>query len=233
MTTTGFSSVLDARSLVWVVLGLASCTNYKVASNDGGTGGSISEAGGTGSGGSAAAGATGGGGAAGASGLGGTGAGGSGLGGASGGSTGAGGAGTVDGGVDRPGTRALGEACVGDQDCVSAHCAGTICCDQSCDGPCAQCSSTGHCQMPPDDPACGAITCPADTACRDWATSITTNRCKAVGRCKAAADCAFVDLPARRFCQKRVNRHTRRDRNCVLVRAGLFAVILPAIVKGA
>ena len=106
----------------------------------------------------------------------------------------------ADGGADRPGTRALGGACTGDQDCASSHCAGTICCDQSCTGPCAQCSSAGQCQMPADDPACGTIARPADTACRDWATSITASRCKAVGQCKAAADCTIRQAPAKTYC---------------------------------
>jgi len=205
MTTARFSRVL--------VLGVASCTSYKVALSDGGTGGSISGGGGSGSGGAGAAGtngtggvpgATGTGGAAGTNGTGGgpagAGTGGSGLGGTGGGSTGSGGAAVTDGGTDRPVTHALGETCAGDQDCASGHCAGTICCDQSCGGPCAQCSSTGHCQIPADDPACGTIACPVDTPCRDWATSITVNRCKAIGQCKAAADCPFVDAPAKTYC---------------------------------
>jgi hypothetical protein len=225
MTTARFSPALKARSLVWLILGVATCTNYRVApNNDGGTGGSVSSAGGSGSGGSAAGGSgsggngtggsigaggngTGGngtGGVAGANGtvgLGGSGMGGSGLGGATGGSPGAGGAGATDGGgTDRSGTRALGESCAGDGDCASAHCAGTVCCDQSCTGPCAQCSSAGHCQMPADDPACGTIACPADTPCRDLATSITVNRCKAVGQCKEMADCAYLNAPVKTYC---------------------------------
>jgi hypothetical protein len=221
MTSARVSRALKAHALIWAVLGLASCTTYKVAPDDGGTGGSINGEGGSGSGGSGAAGANGSGGAAGSSvgggagakGTGGTagsngagggpagaGAGGGGLGGAAGGSPGSGGANVSDGGADRPITHALGETCTGNQDCASGHCAGTTCCDQSCTGPCAQCSSTGHCQMPADDPACGTIGCPADTACRDWATSITVNRCQAIGQCKTAAACAFLNSPAKTFC---------------------------------
>ncbi len=214
MTTTLCSRVCRTRSVVPAVsvgafcalLGLISCTSYKVAPDDGGTGGASSSAGGAGSGGTGMAGTNGSGGAAGVNGNGGSsaaGMGGSsgGVGGTLGGSGGFGG-GIInnDGGSDRPGIRALGETCSGDQDCSSAHCAGTICCDQSCPGPCAQCSSTGHCQMPADDPACGMIACPADTSCRDWATSITANRCKAIGQCKTAADCSFVNAPAKTYC---------------------------------
>ena len=220
--TAPLSRSFKVRSVLLAVLGLASCTTYKVAPSDGGTDGSISGTGGSASGGSAAGGASGIGGAAGTRGSGGSaaggangtggarangtgggpggiGAGGSGVGGAAGGATGSGGS-IADAGADRPAPHALGETCGGDQDCASNHCAGTICCDQSCTGPCAQCSSTGHCQMPADDPACGTIACPVDTPCRDWATSITVNRCKAVGQCKVAADCAFLNTPAKTFC---------------------------------
>jgi hypothetical protein len=130
-----------------------------------------------------------------------------GTGGAAGASNGAGGGagGVVDasdagGGSDRDAGRALGATCSGDGDCASGHCAGTLCCDQACTGPCAQCSSSGACQMPADDPACGTIACPADTTCRDWATGITANRCKAIGQCKGAADCGFVDAPQKTYC---------------------------------
>lgn len=226
MTTARFSRVLRAHSLVWVMLGFTGCTSYKVALSDGGTDGSTGGEGGSGAGGAngggGSAGANGIGGTAGTKGtggvagsngsgdaagsngtgggLGGAGTGGNGLGGAAGGSTGSGGASVSDGGADRPVTHALGETCASDQDCVSGHCAGTICCDQSCTGPCAQCSSTGQCQMPADDPACGTIACPADTVCRDWATSITVNRCKGIGQCKSGSDCAFLNSPAKTYC---------------------------------
>jgi hypothetical protein len=115
------------------------------------------------------------------------------------GSGGAAGTGGVAGSGGAPGLP-LGQGCQVDGQCASGHCATGICCDQACTGPCAQCNSSGHCQMPADDPACGNIGCPADTTCRDYATSITTNRCKAIGTCKAAADCTFVDKPAKTFC---------------------------------
>jgi hypothetical protein len=54
--------------------------------------------------------------------------------------------------------------------------------------------------MPPDDPACGLIACPTDTPCRDWATSITANRCAAIGQCKTASACSFLNLPAKTYC---------------------------------
>ena len=60
-----------------------------------------------------------------------------------------------------------------------------------------KCSAAGACQMPADDPACGAITCPADSICRDYATSLSSNRCKAFGQCKTAADCAIRQCAGR------------------------------------
>jgi hypothetical protein len=181
----------------------AACTNYKIAVADGGAGGSAGGSagigGGRGAGGMAAGGATGSGGAS--AGAGGGGMGGSAIG--SGGAAGTGGpdaAASSDGGADRVTTRALGEACTTGGDCASTHCVGSICCDQACAGPCAQCGSNGRCQMPDDDPACGTIACPTDTPCRDWATSITTTRCKAIGQCKAAADCGYVNAPAKTYC---------------------------------
>lgn len=193
-----------------LICGLNACASYKAlmpdAAANGGAGGATagtggaSSAGGGGSG-SGSAGTTGsGGGPSGA--TGGSGAAGS-FAGTGGAPTGAGGSGTggaSDGGADRAGTRALGESCTGNGDCASTHCAGSVCCDQTCAGPCAQCSSTGHCQMPADDPACGTVACPVDTPCRDWATTITTNRCKAIGQCKAAADCSYVNAPAKSYC---------------------------------
>jgi hypothetical protein len=39
-----------------------------------------------------------------------------------------------------------------------------------------------------------------DTICRDYASSISTNRCKALGVCKTTLDCPYVDAPAKKFC---------------------------------
>jgi len=66
--------------------------------------------------------------------------------------------------------------------------------------PCEICSGVGACQMPADDPACGTIACPQDTTCRDYATAISSNRCKSLGECKTAADCAYSNAPAKQVC---------------------------------
>jgi hypothetical protein len=121
-----------------------------------------------------------------------------GVAGASGGATGGGGgAGSK---VDASVGNTLGESCGGNSACASGHCVAGICCDQACDGQCEQCSSSGECQTPADDPSCGTITCPADTQCRDYATSITANRCKALGVCKTATDCTYTDAPVTKTC---------------------------------
>jgi hypothetical protein len=120
-----------------------------------------------------------------------------------GGAGGIGGNGAADGAADVSDTRApsaLGQACGGNHECASGHCADGVCCDQACTGACAQCSAAGRCEMPADDPACEAVACPVDTACRDFATSITASRCKAVGTCKGASDCGYVNVAARTPC---------------------------------
>ena len=106
------------------------------------------------------------------------------------------GGGSAGSGAPKP----LGQECGADGECSSAHCAGGTCCDKACTGLCQKCSATGLCEMPSDDSACGAITCPADSICRDYASAISTNRCKAVGQCKTAADCAYIDAPATTAC---------------------------------
>ncbi|HEX2659820.1 MAG TPA: hypothetical protein VHU40_16160 [Polyangia bacterium] len=97
--------------------------------------------------------------------------------------------------------KALGGGCGNNTECTSGNCApGGICCDAPCNGVCQQCNSAGHCAATSDDSACGTIACPADTACRDWATSITSNRCRALGQCKTASDCGFTNQPVDTRC---------------------------------
>jgi hypothetical protein len=155
---------------------------------NGGTGGAGGVAGAVGTGGVVGTGGT-----AGTGGAGGTPAGGSG------GRTGATG-GTSGGTGGTPTGKPLGSNCGSGTDCTSGHCETGVCCDQSCTGMCQQCSAAGHCQMPPDDPACGTVACPTDTVCRDYATAITTNRCKQLGQCKAASDCSFVAASTTKAC---------------------------------
>ncbi len=84
-----------------------------------------------------------------------------------------------------------GDTCSSDLDCGVGRCqptasGGSVCCTAVCDGPCRRCAPTGTaCEALPDDAACGAIACPADTTCRDFPASVTSNRCVA-GRCGSA-----------------------------------------------
>ena len=126
--------------------------------------------------------------------------GGAGQSGGGGGVGGVAGRGGIAGGGQGGAGRALGQSCNGDQDCSSGHCSGRICCDQACSGTCQQCSASGVCEVPADDPACGTIACPGDSICRDYASSISSNRCKSIGQCKTAADCGYSNTPAKQVC---------------------------------
>lgn len=165
------------------------------------TGGAIGSGGRAGNGGVGTGGITGSGGVIGSGGTvatGGRGSGGANGGGGHGGMAGAASSGAAGAAGAPP--KALGESCNSGTDCGSGHCSAGLCCDQACQGTCQQCSATGHCQMPADDPACGTIACPSDTTCRDYATAIATNRCKQLGQCKTASDCSFVAAPTTRAC---------------------------------
>lgn len=85
-----------------------------------------------------------------------------------------------------------GQACTTSADCGEGTCqetagGGRVCCTAVCDGPCRVCGATGTaCTNLLDDADCGSIACPADTTCRDFPPSVTTNRCVA-GRCGTGA----------------------------------------------
>jgi hypothetical protein len=109
--------------------------------------------------------------------------------------------GGVGGGAGASGQkRSLGSACSDPTDCGTGFCSGGICCDSACDQACEQCSPSGNCQMAADDARCGTIPCPEDSACVDFATAITSERCAARGRCKSQQDCPFVALPPSTYC---------------------------------
>jgi hypothetical protein len=85
-----------------------------------------------------------------------------------------------------------GDACGSDDDCGAGSCqataaGGRVCCTAACGGACRRCAATGlSCENLPDDAACGAIACPADSSCRDFPQSVTAQRC-VDGRCGSAA----------------------------------------------
>lgn len=87
---------------------------------------------------------------------------------------------------------AAGDACASDADCGAGRCLSTaagdrVCCTAACDGACRRCAATGvACENLSDDAACGVVACPPDSACRDFAQSVTTQRC-VDGRCGSPA----------------------------------------------
>lgn len=94
--------------------------------------------------------------------------------------------------VQRAGCLAgAGQACSSNADCGAGTCQGTatggrVCCTAVCDGPCRVCGASGTvCTNLQDDAACGVISCPADTSCRNFPSSVTSQRCVA-GRCGSA-----------------------------------------------
>ncbi len=98
------------------------------------------------------------------------------------------------------GKQSLGESCDDASECGSGYCAATltggdVCCDSRCDSACQACGEDGHCdQAPEDDSECGAIPCPADTACRDYPSSVTENRCLPGGAGCGSGErvCSFI-----------------------------------------
>ena len=87
----------------------------------------------------------------------------------------------------------VGAKCSKDSECELGFCTDGVCCESSCRAACKQCLPAGKCNaVPVDDDACGNIGCPADTACRDYQSSITSNRCASFGMCKTAAACTYT-----------------------------------------
>lgn len=86
----------------------------------------------------------------------------------------------------------LGEACEADTDCGSGHCVDSvegeaICCDGACSGVCQGCGADGHCTTPPnDDASCDEVSCPSDTDCATYPTTLSANRCQSFGSCWTA-----------------------------------------------
>jgi hypothetical protein len=110
----------------------------------------------------------------------------------------------------------VGSKCTKDAECALGFCTDGVCCESSCRAACKQCSPAGKCNaVPVDDDACGAIACPADTACRNYAPSITTNRCASFGVCKTAAACTFSAKPPRTSCSTSGPELCDAQANCV------------------
>jgi hypothetical protein len=68
-----------------------------------------------------------------------------------------------------------------------------VCCESSCNGPCMACrAGTGRCDvLPADDAACPSVACNSPPQCLG-PSSITTNRCAAIGQCKDTSNCTYT-----------------------------------------
>jgi hypothetical protein len=102
--------------------------------------------------------------------------------------------------------RSAGETCTSSAECGEGACRDTatgtrVCCTAACDTACRRCSAAGTaCQFLNDDAACGVVSCPGDSTCRDFPASVTQNRCNA-GSCGAPADlCDFTARNAGQSC---------------------------------
>ena len=149
-----------------------------------------------------------------ASGTGGAGSGGVANAGAGGLSGSAGNNGTAGAGGAPP--KPIGAKCSQDTECALGFCTDGVCCESSCRTACKQCSPAGKCNaVPIDDDACGIIACPADTACRDYPPSITSNRCASFGVCKTKTACTFAAKAPRTPCSTTGPELCDTSANCV------------------
>ncbi len=95
----------------------------------------------------------------------------------------------------------LGASCAVADECASEHCSDGVCCDAACTGVCATCNAAGKCGAPSDDSECPVVTCNVGgNECINYESEIATARCKSVGLCKAAEDCASPGKPAGTAC---------------------------------
>lgn len=100
-----------------------------------------------------------------------------------------------------------GEACPVDNVCGEGSCQAAsngeqICCTANCGGSCKSCASDGKsCVNEADDSACGTVSCPDDSACRDYTeSSVTSGRCLD-GQCASPEQlCAFTPRGAGQAC---------------------------------
>lgn len=94
----------------------------------------------------------------------------------------------------------LGNACNTSTDCASGFCVDGVCCESACDDLCAECSAAGRCVAPEDDLGCPVVECPASNECQMYPATLTANRCRSVGQCKAAAECPTTPTPSGQLC---------------------------------
>ena len=74
--------------------------------------------------------------------------------------------------------KGLGQACSKASECASNFCTDGVCCDNSCDGPCMTCGSTGHCSTfayREDVGICDSLNAPPGSSCR-WPPCVCAER---------------------------------------------------------
>ena len=233
------TTLIDWRDKAWLLGGLAvlacGCSTKLVSDGKedtaaGGAAGADGDAGGmTGSGGTTLETSSGSGGSSGEGASGGrdseaTSSGGTSSGGTSAGGTSSSGSG---GGAGAPATgKALGESCSTDDDCDSGECADGVCCNESCDGVCMRCDaseSLGTCVAAENDAACGELTCPESTECREYVPGDLASNCAGRGVCLTEAPCTVQDDPDGATCGTQADPGTcDGDGECVVPdKAGL------------
>ena len=120
------------------------------------------------------------------------------------------------GGAPPPPPKPVGTKCSKDSECELGFCTDGVCCESACHAACKACSSAGKCNLVPiDDDACGSIACPADTACRDYPSTLTANRCASFGVCKTGTACTYTAKPARTSCSQNGPELCDAQANCV------------------
>ncbi len=97
----------------------------------------------------------------------------------------------------------IGEACGDADQCASGFCTDGVCCETSCDETCSRCDAPGMegtCSAAESDAACGELTCPGETECKQFVLEDESN-CSAAGECALDAPCTEVFVDEGTPCQ--------------------------------
>jgi hypothetical protein len=96
-----------------------------------------------------------------------------------------------------------GGPCSTAEECRSGFCVDGVCCETSCAQVCSQCNapgSEGTCTDAQNDEACGELTCPTDTECRQFILAGDAN-CVGIGECLLEATCNEATVTEGSVCQ--------------------------------